>query len=125
MGEFLADIIRAEGNSLQRIPVIGHTQAGSAGFFDDAGYPVGSGWDEISFPDVSDPNAYALTVSGDSMKPVFRDGDMVVVSPNSSIRRGDRVVGKTVDGEVMAKELVGRTADRKSGGKGKSVGRKG
>src|SRR3546814_1534648 len=89
MGEFLADIIRAEGNSLQRIPVIGHTQAGAAGFFDDAGYPVGSGWDEISFPDVSDPNAYALTVSGDSMKPVFRDGDMVVVSPNSSIRRSE------------------------------------
>jgi phage repressor protein C with HTH and peptisase S24 domain len=112
MGEFLADIIRAEGNSLQRIPVIGHTQAGAAGFFDDAGYPVGSGWDEISFPDVSDPNAYALTVSGDSMKPVYRDGDMVVVSPNSSIRRGDRVVVKTVDGEVMAKELVRRTAKR-------------
>jgi phage repressor protein C with HTH and peptisase S24 domain len=98
MGEFLADIIRAEGNSLQRIPVIGHTQAGAAGFFDDAGYPVGSGWDEISFPDVSDPNAYALTVSGDSMKPVYR--------------RGDRVVVKTVDGEVMAKELVRRTAKR-------------
>src|SRR3546814_20463048 len=46
------------------------------------------------------------------MKPVFRDGDMVVVSPNSSIRRGDRVVVKTVDGEVMAKELVRRTAKR-------------
>src|SRR3546814_7508517 len=30
MGEFLADIILAEGNSLQRIPVIGHTQAGAA-----------------------------------------------------------------------------------------------
>ncbi|MFN4090821.1 MAG: S24 family peptidase [Alphaproteobacteria bacterium] len=112
MGEFLADIIRAEGNSLQRIPVIGYTQAGAAGFFDDAGYPVGSGWDEIAFPDVSDPNAYALAVAGDSMKPVYRDGDLVVVSPNSSIRRGDRVVVKTVEGEVMAKELVRRTAKR-------------
>src|SRR3546814_20255910 len=33
LGEFLADIIRAKGNSLQRIPVIGHTQAGAPGLF--------------------------------------------------------------------------------------------
>jgi phage repressor protein C with HTH and peptisase S24 domain len=32
------------------------------------------------------------------------------VSPSSAIRRGDRVVVKTREGEVMAKELKRRTA---------------
>lgn len=95
-----------------RIPVIGLAQAGEAGYFDDAGYPTSTGWDEISFPDIGDPNAYSLEVSGDSMEPVYRDGDAIIVSPSSNIRRGDRVVLKTVDGEVMAKQLVRRTAHK-------------
>jgi phage repressor protein C with HTH and peptisase S24 domain len=94
----------------KRIPLIGFAQAGSDGFFDDGGYPVGGGWDEISMPDVGDPNAYALEISGDSMEPVFRDGDMVIVSPAAPVRRGDRVVVKTREGEVMAKQLVRQSA---------------
>jgi len=96
----------------RRIPLIGLAQAGGEGFFDDGGYPVGGGWDEVSLPEVGDPNAYALEVSGDSMEPVFRDGDMVIVSPASPIRRGDRVVVRTNDGEVMAKQLARRSARR-------------
>lgn len=88
------------------VPLIGFAQAGAQGFFDDAGYPVGGGWDEIQFPNVGDSNAYALEISGDSMEPTFRAGDFVIVSPNASIRRGDRVVVKTTAGEVMVKELV-------------------
>jgi phage repressor protein C with HTH and peptisase S24 domain len=96
----------------RRIPLIGMAQAGGNGFFGDAGYPVGGGWDEVSIPDVGDPNAYALEVTGDSMEPVFRDGDMIVVSPAAPIRRGDRVVVRTARGEAMAKQLVRRTARR-------------
>ena len=96
----------------QRVPIIGYAQAGSDGYFDDAGYPVGNGWDEVEFPDVGDPNAYALEVAGDSMEPVYRDGDRIIVSPEASIRRGDRVVVRTVDGAVMAKELLRRSASR-------------
>jgi phage repressor protein C with HTH and peptisase S24 domain len=43
------------------------------------------------------------------MKPTYRDGDIIVVSPGTPIRRGDRVVLKTSDGEVMVKELKRRT----------------
>jgi phage repressor protein C with HTH and peptisase S24 domain len=96
----------------RRIPLIGLAQAGSEGFFDDGGYPVGGGWDEISVPDVPDPNAYALEISGDSMEPVFRDGDVVIVSPAAPVRRGDRVVVRTRAGEVMAKELLRQSARR-------------
>jgi phage repressor protein C with HTH and peptisase S24 domain len=96
----------------RRVPLIGLAQAGGDGFFDDGGFPVGGGWDEVSLPEIADPNAYALEISGDSMEPVYRDGDMVVVSPSAPIRRGDRVVIRTNKGEVMAKQLTRRSARR-------------
>ncbi len=102
----------AARNVVRRVPLIGFAQAGGEGYFDDGGYPVGGGWDEVSLPEIGDPNAYALEISGDSMEPVFRDGDQVVVSPAAPIRRGDRVVVRTVAGEVMAKELTRRSARR-------------
>jgi phage repressor protein C with HTH and peptisase S24 domain len=92
------------------VPLIGFAEAGAGGYFDDGGFPVGKGWDEIPFPAVNDEHAYALEISGDSMEPLFRDGDVIVVSPAAPIRRGDRVVVKTKDGEVMAKELKRKTA---------------
>ena len=95
-----------------RIPLLGLAQAGGNGFFDDGGFPVGGSWDEVSVPEIGDPNAYALEISGDSMEPVFREGDMVVVSPAAPIRRGDRVVAKTWAGEVMAKQLTRKSAKR-------------
>ena len=93
------------------IPVIGLAQAGDGGFFDDAGFPVGGGWDQITLPEVSDANAYALEISGDSMLPLYRHGDKVVVSPAATVRRGDRVVVKTQDGEILAKLLTRQTPD--------------
>ncbi len=103
---------RNRAASARRIPLIGLAQAGADGFFDDGGYPVGGGWDEISIPDVPDPNAYALEISGESMEPVFRDGDVVIVSPGAPVRRGDRVVVRTRKGEVMAKQLLRQSARR-------------
>jgi phage repressor protein C with HTH and peptisase S24 domain len=108
----LANIAGGLRSAARRVPLIGLAQAGGEGFFDDGGYPVGGGWDEVSLPDISDANAYALEISGDSMEPVFRDGDMVIVSPAAPIRRGDRVVARTTKGEVMAKQLVRRSAKR-------------
>ena len=94
----------------QAVPLIGFAEAGAGGYFDDGGYPVGKGWDEIPFPAVADENAYALEVSGESMAPAYRDGAVIIVSPAASIRKGDRVVVKTKDGEVMVKELKRRTS---------------
>ena len=102
----------AARNIARRVPLIGFAQAGGDGFFDDGGYPVGGGWDEVTLPEIGDPNTYALEISGDSMEPVFRDGDMVIVSPAAPIRRGDRVVLRTNRGEVMAKQLARRSARR-------------
>ncbi len=110
----LPDLIRGEIHDgprmkkgmLQKIPLIGCAQAGQEGYFDDAGFPVGSGWEMIEFPKMGDPSIYALEVSGESMEPLYRDGDILIVSPSAeSLRKGDRVVVKTAKGEVMAKQL--------------------
>jgi phage repressor protein C with HTH and peptisase S24 domain len=94
----------------QAVPLIGFAAAGAGGYFDDGGFPVGKGWEEISFPSISDEHAYALEISGDSMKPAYRKGDVIIVSPGATVRRGDRVVVKTRDDEVMVKELKRKTA---------------
>ena len=93
----------------QSVPLLGFAQAGAGGHFDDSGFPAGKGWDEAALPSAHDEHAYALEISGDSMKPAYRDGDIIVVSPGTPIRRGDRVVVRTSGGEVMVKELKRRT----------------
>ena len=96
--------------TVQSVPLLGFGQAAAGGHFDSYGYPTGKGWDVFGLPAVNDEHAYALEISGDAMKPAYRDGDVIVVSPGTPIRRGDRVVVKTTGGEVMVKELKRRTA---------------
>ena len=105
--ELITDGARKPANAVR---VIGFAEAGNSSYFDDGGLPVGKGWDEIPFPGVNDEHAYALETSGDSLMPLYRDGDTIVVSPSAPMRRGDRVVVKTRHGEVTAQELKRRTA---------------
>ena len=107
---FVTLIEQSGGAAARAVPLLGFAEAGAGGYFDDGGFPAGKGWDEIAFPSVNDEHAYALEVSGQSMEPAYRDGDVILVSPSAPIRRHDRVVVKTKGGEVMAKELNRRTA---------------
>ena len=47
---FVSLITDRGGASTQAVPLIGLAQAGTGGYFDDAGFPAGKGWDEIAFP---------------------------------------------------------------------------
>ena len=94
-----------------RVPVIGVARAGEPGFFDAHGCPTGEKWDEIEVPAPGDMHAFALEVTGESMLPAYRDGDILIVSPQASPRRGDRVVVHLHGGKVLAKELVRQTAN--------------
>jgi phage repressor protein C with HTH and peptisase S24 domain len=108
--ESFVSLIGESNGTAQAVPLIGFAEAGTGGYFDDGGFPVGKGWDEIAFPAVTDEHAYALEISGESMQPTYRDGDVIIVSPAAPVRRGDRVVVKTKSGEVMVKELKRQTA---------------
>ena len=103
-------LIGGTAQTVQTVPLLGFAQAGASSHFDEGGFPAGKGWDELALPSVDDEQAFALEISGDQMRPAYRDGDIIVVSPATPIRRGDRVVVKTTGGEVMLGELKRRTA---------------
>jgi phage repressor protein C with HTH and peptisase S24 domain len=95
----------AETEAFGSVPLIGFAEAGETGHFNNEGVPVGAGWHTISFPAANAEQVYALKISGQSMAPAYRDGDVIIVSPVAPIRRGDRVVVRTKSGEMLAKEL--------------------
>jgi phage repressor protein C with HTH and peptisase S24 domain len=64
----------------------------------------------MALPSPGDHHVFALEISGDALAPAYRDGDVLLASPGSPIRRGDRVVVKRRDGEVVIAELQRRTA---------------
>jgi phage repressor protein C with HTH and peptisase S24 domain len=114
-GATLEDFLRLvePSGSLRRsmIPMIGMPQASSSKILTDEGHPAGGpGWDEIEFPDFGQEKVFALEVTGDSMAPLYRDGDVLIVSPTASPRKGDRVVVCTTKGEIFAQELKRRSA---------------
>lgn len=122
--ESIAKVLQATGASLQEFigltssngsrrrhttPLLRLSQAGAEGYFDESGHAIGDGWDEIDILADADENSYALEISGEAMTPLYRDGDIIVVSPSAPVRRGDRVVIRTKAGEVIARELKRQT----------------
>ena len=94
-----------------KIPMIGLAQAGSGEYFDDAGFAIGDGWQEAALPGRLDSYAYALKINGDDLLPVYRDGDIIVISPDTPVRSGERIVARTHDGELLARVLDNQTAN--------------
>jgi len=71
------------------VPVINKVAAGYPSDFNDFDYPVGVADDYVRCPDLHDPNAFAVRVVGDSMEPKFRQGDIVIFSPEAEVHNGD------------------------------------
>jgi phage repressor protein C with HTH and peptisase S24 domain len=65
----------------RRIPVINDVAAGYPAEFTDLDYPATIADDYVACPDISDPHAFAARVVGDSMEPEYREGEIVVFSP--------------------------------------------
>jgi phage repressor protein C with HTH and peptisase S24 domain len=104
--EFAALLAGRSGGAGRAIPIVGMARAGADGFFDEQGFPIGAD-ETVRFPDLGEDRVYALEIAGDSMEPMYRAGDVVIVQPGGAVRRGDRIVVRTRAGEVMAK-LLGR-----------------
>jgi phage repressor protein C with HTH and peptisase S24 domain len=94
-----------------RLPVIDLDKLGAL-HFNRRGLPVGAGWDEAELAGFSAGDCYALRVTGNRLAPVFRDGDMLIVSPSASIAPGDRVVVRLKGGEILIQQLASRTSRR-------------
>lgn len=112
--DFVAFISRSGGKRpapSRLLPFLKLKDAAKKHAFDAQGRPMGKAWDQLSFPDLGDDRAFALEISSDGAAPVFRTGDVAIVSPSAELRRDDRVVVKTKDGcSVM--RFVRQTARR-------------
>ncbi len=84
---------QAEGNRAERalpleVPLINRVAAGYPREFTDLGYPARIAAEYVRVPDLTDPDAFACRVVGDSMQPEYREGDIVVFSPARAIKSG-------------------------------------
>jgi len=113
MIDFVSHVGQGDGpGAVRGLPLFGLTEVAAAGPFDGRGQTAEHVWDEIPFPALADPTAFAIEVSGSTLEPIYREGDILVVSPSASIRRGDRVVIATRFGEAAVKVLVRQTTKR-------------
>lgn len=92
-------------SSPTQVPVVGTAQLGDNGFWSELEYPEGYG-DGYVMAWTHDENAYAIRCRGDSMCPRIKDGEFVVVAPNTAPIPGDEVLVKHIDGRVMVKQFL-------------------
>jgi SOS-response transcriptional repressor LexA len=71
-----------------RVPLINQVAAGYPTGFTDLDYPGRVADEYIDCPDLSDPDAFAARVVGQSMMPDYREGDIVVFSPQADVTDG-------------------------------------
>jgi repressor LexA len=74
--------------ALRDIPLINKVAAGYPREFTDLGYPARVADEYVRSPGLTDPDAFACRVVGDSMLPEYREGDIVVFSPARAIKSG-------------------------------------
>lgn len=114
MSDFISLVDNQEAsNNALTIPVTSFKQAGGQGFFDKNGYPVGNNWNEINFPEYNSAGGnevYGLEISDDYIAPLYRKGDVLLLSPKSKMQTGDRIVLKMSNGDLLIKELLKQSA---------------
>ena len=95
-----------------QIPLINSVAAGYPREFTDLGYPVRVADEYIAVPGVSDADAFAARVVGDSMAPDYREGDIVVFSPNTDPTDGSDCFARLErDDETTFKRVFFETDD--------------
>jgi repressor LexA len=90
----------------RRVPLINKVAAGGPAAFTDLGFPAGAADDYLQVPGLDDPDAFATRVTGDSMSPAYREGDIVIFSPLAEVADGcDCFVRLEPDHEVTFKRV--------------------
>ena len=65
----------------------------------------------VGCPDISDPDAFAARVHGDSMFPKYREADIIIFSPALSPRDGDDCFIRFADGQTTFKRVFFEKGD--------------
>lgn len=110
--DFVALLSRGGGRAPSRLlPVLKLKDLSKKKAFNGEGKPAFKAWDRVAFADLSDEAAFAVEITGDAGGPVFRAGDVIVVSPAAALRKDDRVLAKFKDGFALMR-VARRTAKK-------------
>tara|TARA_R110001606_G_scaffold99306_1_gene219135 strand:+ start:118 stop:714 length:597 start_codon:yes stop_codon:yes gene_type:complete len=87
------------GHPLGKIPLYGSASAGLGSDITNMDRAV----DHINRPSflISQANAYAVFVVGESMEPRFRSGEVLFVDPDAPVRKGADVIVQTIEDEEL------------------------
>lgn len=94
----------------RRIPLVSYVQAGAMTEVVDS-YSPGMGADFLLTDLDLGANAFALKIRGDSMRPEFAEGDVVIIDPSVTPHPGDFVVAKNGSNEATFKKYRPRGID--------------
>ncbi|MEQ5674078.1 S24 family peptidase [Providencia stuartii] len=116
LGVSVADLFSESPPQLDEIEYIGTVPSGMVQVRGEAFLGVDGAVDMIEAHNgwlkiySDDKDAYGLKVKGDSMWPRIQSGEFVVVEPNTTVRSGDEVFVRTVEGHNMIK-IFSKTRD--------------
>lgn len=94
------------------VPVINKVSAGYPRDFTDLAYPPRVADDYVGCPDVQDRDAFAARVHGDSMRPKYTEGDIVIFSPANAPRNGDDCFVRFDSGQTTFKRVFFESDDK-------------
>jgi phage repressor protein C with HTH and peptisase S24 domain len=108
-GESFASFVTLTGSpgSGEGATFQGGGKLASESCFDQNGHPTGNAWGRVNAPGIVDRSAFAIEINGHEFDPVYRDGDLIIASPEAEVRRGDRIVVGAASGAVLLRR-VGR-----------------
>jgi len=124
LGEHILDfglILKPDGrmgspSSVAELAYSSHTNGTSldlprSGFFEEDVQESTGKWEIIPLPEGQFDGDYAYRISDNSMLPVYRENDIVIVSKQATTKAGDRVVIKLSTGKFIVRILLDTDQD--------------
>jgi SOS-response transcriptional repressor LexA len=95
----------------KRIPVLSYVQAGNWREMCEQASNFDGNVEFVAASSEIGPYGFGLWLRGDSMMPLFKEGDLIIVDPDEGPQPGDYVVAKNGSGEATFKKYRPRGID--------------
>ncbi|MCF5763286.1 helix-turn-helix domain-containing protein [Aeromonas veronii] len=95
----------------KRIPILSYVQAGNWREMCEQATAFDGNVEYVSAGGEIGPYGFGLWLRGDSMVPLFKEGDLIIVDPDESPQPGDYVVAKNGSNEATFKKYRPRGID--------------
>lgn len=110
MHEF-ANFVHGSPASWRAIPILKWETFANMNNFGADGLPIIHDG-EVDFSDISHNNAFAVEIDGQEFAPFLYPGDVIIIAPVASARRGDRILIRLRDGSVRITNFIRRTVQK-------------